>query len=94
MWEAGISNEEDGTAKLKTQPRKIEIFGTRVITEDRVLKGEEKIDLRPRRMREHSEETENESTEDMTTEKLDMHTEFINWRLQPTFAKLRQNLTR
>ena len=85
MWEAGISDEDDGTSELKTQPQKIEIFGTPVITEDRVLKGEEKIDLPPRRMREPSEETENESTEDMTTEKLEMHTEFINWRLQPTF---------
>ena len=79
MWGAGVSDEEDGTAELKTQPQKIEIFGTSVITENRVLKGEEKINLPPRRMREPSEETENESTEDMTTEKLDMHTEFINW---------------
>ena len=27
MWEAGISNEEDGTAELKNQPQKVEIFG-------------------------------------------------------------------
>ena len=39
-------------------------------------------------MREPSEETRNESTEDMTIEKLDMHPEFINWRLQPTFGKV------
>ena len=89
MWEAGISDEEDGTAELKTQPHKIEIFGTPVITEDRVLKGQENINLPLRRMREPSEETENESTEDMTPEKLDMHTEFINWRLQPTFGKVK-----
>ena len=40
-------------------------------------------------MRKPSEETENESSEDMTTEKPDMHTEFINWRLQPTFGKVK-----
>ena len=45
MWEAGISDEEDGTAELKNWLQKIEIFGTPVITEDRVLKGEEKINL-------------------------------------------------
>ena len=89
MWEAGISDEEDGTAKLKSQPQKIEIFGTPIITEDRVLNGEEKINLPTRMMREPSEVTENESTEDMTTEKLDMHMEFINWRLQPTFGKVK-----
>ena len=40
-------------------------------------------------MRVPSEETKNESAEDMTTEKLDMHTEFINSRLQPTFGKVK-----
>ena len=40
-------------------------------------------------MRKPSEGTENESTEDITTEKLDMHTEFMNWRLQPTFGKVK-----
>ena len=74
MSEAGISDEEDGTAVLKNQWQKIDIFGTPVITEYRVLKGEDQ----PRRMRVPSEETKNESAEDMTTEKLDMHTEFIN----------------
>ena len=69
MLEAGISNEEDGTAELKTQPQKIEIFRIPVITEDKVLKGEEKINLPPRKMREPSEETENESTEDMKNRK-------------------------
>ena len=39
MWEAEISDEEDGTAELKNQPQKIEIFLTQVITEDRVLKS-------------------------------------------------------
>ena len=89
MWEEGIYDEEIGSAELQNQPQKIEIFGTPVITEDRALKGEEKINLPPRRMREPSEETENESTEDMITEKLDMHTEFLNWRLQPTFRKVK-----
>ena len=89
MWEAGISDEEDGTAELKNLPQKIEIFGTPVIAEDRVLKREEKINSPPRRKRESSEETENESTEDMTAEKLDMHTEFINWRLESTFGKVK-----
>ena len=89
MWEAGISDEEDRTAKLKNQPQKIEIFGIPVITEDRVLKGEKKINLPPRQIKEPSEEIENESTEDMTTEKLDVHTEFINWRLQPTFGEVK-----
>ena len=55
MWEAGISDEEDKTAELKTQPQKIKIFGTPVITEDRVLEREEKINLPPRRMKEPSE---------------------------------------
>ena len=67
----------------------IEIFGTPVITEDGVLKGEEKINLPPRRKRESSEETKIESTEGMTPEKLEMHTEFINGRLQPTFGKIK-----
>ena len=49
MWEAGISDEEDGTALLKTQPQKIEVFGTPVITEDKVLKREENINLPPRK---------------------------------------------
>ena len=89
IWVAEISNEKDGTAELKNQPQKIEIFGSPVITEGGVLKGEEKINLPPRRMREPSEETEKKSTEDMTTEKLDMHTEFINWRLQPTFKEVK-----
>ena len=40
-------------------------------------------------MREPSEETENESTEDMKTEKFDMHSEFINQRLQLTFGKVK-----
>ena len=48
MWGAGISDEEDGTAELKNQPQKIEIFGTLVIAEDRVLKGEKQINLPPR----------------------------------------------
>ena len=43
-------------------------------------------------MREPSEETENESREDMTTEKLDMNTEFINSKLQPTFGKVKTKL--
>ena len=89
MWEAGISDEEDGTVELKNQPQKIEISGTLIITEDRVQKREEKINLPPRRMSEPSEEKENESTEDMTPEKLDMHTEFINWRVHPTFGKVK-----
>ena len=80
-WEAGISDEEDGTVELKNQPQKIEIFGTPIITEDSWLRGEENINLPPRRMRELSEETENESTEEITPEKIDMHMEFINWSL-------------
>ena len=89
MREAGISEEEDETTELENQPQKIEIFGTPVITKDRVLKEEEKITLPPRRMREPSEETENEATENMTPDKPNMYTEFINWRLQPTFGKVK-----
>ena len=43
---------------------KIEIFGTPVITEDRVIKGEKKINSPPRRMREPSQGIKNESTDE------------------------------